>query len=77
MSKSFSELVGESLGRASMAWSETPNGIFDSDTCCVLHIDIMNAHNDQIYSLKLKLVEAEESIKELREEIKRLDTNNV
>jgi hypothetical protein len=50
--KEFSELVGEALGRASMAWSETPIGIFDSDTCCVLHIDIMNAHNEELKKLQ-------------------------
>jgi len=52
MSKLFSELVGEALGRASMAWSETPNGIFDSDTCRILHIDIMNAHNEELKKLQ-------------------------
>jgi len=50
--KAFEEIVGEALGRASLAWSETPKGIFDSDTCCVLHIDIMNAHNDEIKKLQ-------------------------
>jgi hypothetical protein len=52
MEKTFSELVGEALGTASMAWSERPRGIFDSDTCCVLHIDIMNMHNEELRKLK-------------------------
>ena len=52
MEKTFSELVGEALGQASMAWSERPTGIFDSDTCSVLHIDIMNAHNEELRKQK-------------------------
>lgn len=28
--KSFRELVGESIGEASMAWSSKPKGVFDS-----------------------------------------------
>jgi len=50
--KEFSELVGEALGRASVAWSELPTGIFDSDTCCVLHREIMNAHDSLIKKIK-------------------------
>ncbi len=62
MSKLFSELVGESLGRASMAWSETPIGIFDSDTCCVLHIDIMNAHNEELKKLQAENAKLEKKL---------------
>lgn len=57
--KPFSELVGEALGRASMAWSETPKGIFDSDTCSVLHIEIMNAYTEEMKELKQKCYDLE------------------
>lgn len=69
MSKEFSDLVGEALGRASMAWSETPSGIFDSDTCCVLHIDIMNAHNVKIKTLQDENAYKQKEIGELKLEI--------
>jgi hypothetical protein len=52
--KEFSELVGEALGRASVAWSELPTGIFDSNTCCALHREIMNAHDSLIKKIKDK-----------------------
>lgn len=57
--KTFSEVVGEALGRASTAWSEAPKGIFDSDTCSVLHIDIMNMHEAEKDSLRAKIKELE------------------
>ena len=63
MSKDFSDLVGEALGRASMAWSETPSGIFDSSTCCVLHMDIMNAHNGKIKTLQDENEKLKKSLK--------------
>ncbi len=50
--KNFSELVGEKIGEASMCWSETPKGIFDSDTASCLAIDILNAHDAEIAQLK-------------------------
>lgn len=63
--KDFSTLVGESLGRASMAWSETPKGIFNSDTCSVLHIDILNAHAAIVNEQKEKLRIATEALEKI------------
>lgn len=40
------ELVGTSIGRASVAWSEPNRGIFDSHTCWVLANNIMAMHRD-------------------------------
>ena len=53
--KPFSEIVGEALGQASMAWSESPKGIFETDTCCALHADIMNAHEAELSTLRAEL----------------------
>lgn len=42
--KLFATLVGESLGEASMAWSERPIGIFNSELCSKLCDRITAAH---------------------------------
>ena len=39
----FRELVGIAIGRASMCWSETPKGTFDSTTACKLVDEIVEA----------------------------------
>jgi hypothetical protein len=48
MSESFRELVGISIGRASMAWSETPRGVFDSEVCSALVDEIVVAYEKNI-----------------------------
>lgn len=30
----FEEVVGQAIGEASMCWSETPKGVFESDNAC-------------------------------------------
>jgi hypothetical protein len=39
----FKELVGMSIGRASMCWSEAPKGVFDSTTASQLVDRILEA----------------------------------
>ncbi len=51
MSK-FNELVYEHLGRASMCWSESPKGTFDSTTASELGRDIINKHEQIIKGAK-------------------------
>ncbi len=54
--KEFTTLVGECIGAASVAWSEIPKGIFDSDRCRDLVKEIETAHQailtkNKIYGL--------------------------
>ena len=65
MSDKFDELVEISLGQASMAWSETPKGIFDSDTCSCLALDIVMAHDKEISAIEKKLAVAVKALKKL------------
>lgn len=75
--KTFSELVGESLGRASMAWSEVPTGIFDSDKCLELQSEIVNAHRHELKASWVKHVEVKvEEILQLREDLEFMLDNN-
>lgn len=46
--KSFEEIVGEAIGEASMAWSETPTGVFDSQKCIELTDRIVQARKNSI-----------------------------
>lgn len=39
----FKELVGIAIGEASMCWSETPKGVFDSAKACELVDRIVDA----------------------------------
>lgn len=56
----FMDKVGEALSEASMAWSETPKGVFDSDRCCELIHDIVEIHDD-IVSGEIKRYQQEEA----------------
>lgn len=40
--KTFREIVGESIGEASMCWSKTPEGVFDSTRASKLVDKICN-----------------------------------
>lgn len=40
--KSFREEVGEAIGEASMCWSETPTGVFDSTRASAIVDRIVN-----------------------------------
>lgn len=42
--KTFRELVGEAIGEASMCWSETPKGTFDSERASKLANEIATKH---------------------------------
>lgn len=61
--KDFSQLVGMALGRASVAWTESPQGIFDSTVCASLAKQIIEEHEHLLEharassSLKLKIAE--------------------
>jgi hypothetical protein len=55
--KTFGELVGESIGEASMAWSEIPKGVFDSGLSSRIVDRIIDAHEKELYWLKQMLDE--------------------
>lgn len=40
----FSELVGISIGEASMCWSQEPQGVFDASRCKALAEKIIDAY---------------------------------
>lgn len=42
----FEELVGIAIGEASMCWSETPKGVFDSTRAAEIAAKLTNAHYD-------------------------------
>jgi len=56
---SFRQIVGESIGEASMCWSETPSGIFDSSRATRILGDILKP----VKLLEEQLNEANEIIK--------------
>lgn len=43
VAKDIQELVFDALGQASMAWSEVPSGVFDSEKCSALGEQIIAA----------------------------------
>lgn len=43
----FKKLVGESIGEASMCWSETPKGVFDSDRAVKIVERILKASEEK------------------------------
>lgn len=49
--KTFRELAGEIVGEASMCWTETPHGIFDSTRASSL-VDKLVAAHEKIYPLE-------------------------
>lgn len=51
---SFSDLVGVSIGRASMCWSETPRGVFDSTKAKMLYDRIVQRHEHLIREARAK-----------------------
>ena len=66
---SFSDLVGVSIGRASMCWSETPRGVFDSTKAKMLYDRIVQRHEHLIREaratierLTLTLIEVKKDI---------------
>jgi len=48
--KEFRSLVGEAIGEASMAWSETPSGVFKASLCRDLIDKIVDAKNEHFSS---------------------------
>ena len=50
----FRQLVGEVIGEASMCWSETPLGVFDSTRASAL-VDKICAHVDRREELEIML----------------------
>lgn len=40
----FKEIIGAAIGEASMCWSETPKGIFDSTRASSITDRVFNAH---------------------------------
>lgn len=43
--KSLETIIGEAIGEASMCWSETPKGIFDSVRASAIVDEVMSAIN--------------------------------
>jgi len=41
----FKTVIGEAIGEASMCWSETPSGVFDSSRASLLVDRILEAHH--------------------------------
>ena len=58
----FKTMIGEALGRASMAWSERPIGTFDSGTCSELVDKLHNEHIALNKALEEKLRVATEAL---------------
>jgi len=43
--KEFKTIVGEAIGEASMCWSETPSGTFESNQASLIVDKILEAHH--------------------------------
>lgn len=54
--KEFDEMVGESIGNASMCWSEFPSGVFETTRALRIKNDIVSAHLSQVEYL-LNIIE--------------------
>jgi hypothetical protein len=52
--KTFREIVGEAIGRASMAWSTPPAGVFESDLASKLIDEVVEAHE---FIVKMERIE--------------------
>lgn len=65
--KSFREVVGETIGEASMCWSETPTGVFDSERAVKL-VDRVMAHVDRKTELEVILMGFTEKMRPLLNE---------
>jgi hypothetical protein len=44
----FTRLVGESIGEASVCWSDIPTGVFDSQRCGELADQIISAYTEVV-----------------------------
>jgi len=48
----INKIVGEGIGEASMCWSETPKGVFDSERASKITDKIVAFHNKEIQHYK-------------------------
>lgn len=51
--ETFKELVGQSIGEASMCWSEAPKGVFESDRASKIVDKIIAYHLEVLEGLKI------------------------
>lgn len=65
--KTFKELVGECIGEASMCWSETPKGVFDSTRAEALMNKIIK-HHDRKQELFSQITALQEAMRPLLDE---------
>ena len=72
--KSFKELVGECIGEASMCWSETPSGVFDSFRAIGL-VDKICSAVDRKTELEILLTGYQEAMRPLLNEWIKLHKN--
>mgnify|MGYP003475929098 CR=1 FL=1 len=67
--KEFETVVGEAIGTASMCWSKTPSGVFDSNRAEILVSDIVVAHNRITNPLQARVTQLETLIGEMNDNL--------
>jgi hypothetical protein len=67
MKQSFKQLVGECIGEASMCWSITPHGVFDSERASKI-VDKILAHVDRKTELEAQIIAHQEAMRPLLKE---------
>lgn len=68
----FREIVGQAIGEASMCWSETPTGVFDSTRASLL-VDKILAHVDRKTELEIIIMGLTEKMRPLLAEWSKLN----
>lgn len=68
MRKSFKTILGESIGEASMCWSETPKGVFESTRASEIFHKVFSAHELEVADLESKLKTAIEALNNILNE---------
>lgn len=68
----FRETVGQAIGRASVAWSELPGGVFDSTTCCELVDGVVAAYEAELAALKAERDQYKHEFKMLQAGVERV-----